>query len=289
MTEATAGAPAPETTTAPTTPLPAATEPKIEGDKLVTTEPAAAEPKKNGELFTNRFARLTRQQQELQQREAQLQRQQEEIEAKRELLDLISDPSKIYEDPTTALEKLGIKYDDLTRSILESGSPERAQSKVLSSLQSKLEALEAEIENHKKEKIDLQAQQEDSENQRTIDEYRNSINKTVDENPDTYELIHKSNNQKLVWRWIESEFDRTGKVLGVKEACDAIEAMLEKDLIEPLATTAKLKKKLGLSANGSDKTLSASQTSPSAAVETSPALSEEERFERALAVLKKGK
>jgi hypothetical protein len=288
MTEAPTGAPAPETTAAPTPP-PVATEPTqapaaTEGDAQATLE-----PKKNTELFTNRFARLTQAQQEIARKEQELARQREEIESKRELLDLISDPNKIYEDPTAALEKLGLSYDQITRSILNSNSPEKVQSKVLATLQSKLESLEADIEKHKQEKVELQAQQEDQANQATIEEYRNLITKTVDENPDTYELINKSNNHKLVWRWIETHFEKTGKVLGVKEACDAIEAMLEKDLIEPLAGTAKLKKKLGLSANASDKTLNASQTSPSAAVETSPALSEEERFERALAVLKKGK
>lgn len=209
-----------------------------------------------------------------------------------------------------AMKELGFTYEQLTDIVLNEGKPTTEQlfNTKTAELEAKIEALkQAELDKTKDfeakakqaEEAKAKALEEEKlaaekQQQETIVNFQKHIIKHLDDNKELYELIHTNGYQDSVYSVIEEQYQQNGRVMDVSEAAEAVENYLEEQIQKNLATN-KLKAKVSSptapkespeasnKANATEqepKTLNNEMTSASS--NKSPALSEEERFKRAL-------
>lgn len=279
----------PQADTQSVTTEPQTTEPQA---TPVATEPTA--PKKEEPVvqdrMTSRLARLAKEEARLAQKEAELVELKKQIDdsslsvkEKIELLDNL--PTRIQENPDEVLQKLGISFEQLTRSILESSDP---TAKELRTLQSRLKQLESEREEEKKQRQEAELQLKDKEYEATINEYKTNVYKHIDENPEKYELIKSTGMHDEVWNVITRHFDETKELLTHKQACEFVESYLEESQLKKFAGTKKFSRLIEGTRSSGDKTLSSNVASSNVNTIEKP-LSDEERFEKALSIFKNRK
>ena len=268
-----------ETTVPSTTTEPQTTQPQ--GEK--TPEPVAIPQ----ERVTSRLAKLAKQEESLAAEKAQVEQLKKEIEASqltnKEKLDLLADlKNKLQENPDEVFEKLGISFQDITKSILESSDP---TAKELRSLQSELKKIKEEREEEKRQREEAELQLKGQKDEQVINEYKSGVLKYIDENPEKYELIKSTEMQDEVWNVITRHYESTKELLTEEQACDFVENYLEEAQLKKLLGTKKLSRLLEGNRSSGDKTLSSSVgASNVGTIETS--LSEDQRFEKALSILK---
>lgn len=272
---------------------PVTTEPQTAESQTQTTAPVvekSAEPVQQQERVTSRLARFAKEEARLAQKEAELAELKKQIDdsqlSVKEKLDLLDNlPSKIQENPDEVLQKLGISFEQLTRSILESSDP---TAKELRTLQARLKQLETEREEEKKQREEAELQLKDREYESTINEYKSNVYKHIDENPEKYELIKSTGMHDEVWNVITRHFDATKELLTQQQACDFVESYLEESQLKKFAGTKKFSRLLEGSRSSGDKTLSSNVASSNVATVDKP-ISDDERFEKALSIFKNRK
>lgn len=192
-------------------------------------------------------------------------------------------------NPIEALQAKGWSYKDATDYVLNN-------KEMTPELQVK--AVRDEIASFKKEQQekDQLAQQRQAEEakkrvEETISTFKENITDYISNNAETYELINLHGQQDAVFDTIEVYFNRTQKVMTMKEACDHVEKYLEEQVERTIKDTKKfksrftqpeVKKEEKLTANQA-RTLSNNMTS--SAPSLLPAKTEADRIKRALAVL----
>jgi len=253
------------------------------------------EEKKENDLFSSKFAALSRKEKELRRKEAELEEKLRLKEA--ELEDKLSGfqgteafQSQLKENPLKVLSDLGVTYDDLTQMALNEGSP---TTEML--LKRQEEQFKQQLEDLRNEYLNDKKSAEEEKYNQVIDNFVNEITNFVNTN-ETYELIRAQDAVGLVYDVIEEYHEESGRILDVKEAADAVEQYLENQARELLSI-----KKLGFSqaeaeqimeakAEGSEQkqpgaTLSNEQTTVVPNQRTKK-LSKEESLARAAALLK---
>lgn len=272
-----------ETTTPSATTEPQTTQPQG-GATPPTSEAPVAPPQ---ERVTSRLAKLAQQEESLAAERAQVEQLKKEIETSRlsmkEKMDLLEDlPGKIRDNPDEVLEKLGISFQELTKSILESSDP---TAKELRSLQSELKKIKEEREEEKKQKEEAELQLKGQQDEQIINEYKSGVLKYIDENPEKYELIKSTEMQDEVWGVITRHYESTKELLTEEQACDFVENYLEEAQLKKLLGTKKLSRLLEGTRSSGDKTLSSSVGASNVGT-VEKALSDDQRFEKALSILK---
>lgn len=286
------------------------------------------------EKLASKFAALSRKerqvvakQQELKAAEAKIAEERSKMiaEVEAEKAKVQSEIKKVQEfeqlkkmNPLKAMEFLGYTYQQLGEIFLNDGkpTPEQEINRVKSEMEERLEAYKREqLESAKKaqEEQELKAkkaQEEETkrieaERLQVIEEFQTEINEYLLGNQDNYELINTNEQHDLVFATVEQHFEKTGRVLSIKEAADLVERFLEQQVEKNLATK-KLKAKVSPPSTAKveqapkeDTQVKSQETAPATPVAKSktitndmtassiskPADTEEERWKRALAAL----
>ena len=162
-------------------------------------------------------------------------KQKAEIEGLRKEIEAAQSKKSSYRsNPLAVLEDHGLTYKELTDYILNNNTV---------STESQIQALHERIEQQEKqrelERQDLLRKEQEKYAQReaqVISEFKDEIGNFVKRESDKYELTHLYDSQDLVYDTVEEFFNKTGKVLSIPEACDLVEAYLEKQVEKSLAT-----------------------------------------------------
>lgn len=137
----------------------------------------------------------------------------------------------------TALELLGMDYNQLSQSILKDG--EIPPDVMVKKLEDKLSTFERERELEKQRDEENKKELATKAEARAIDNFKSEINVYLSDNKPRYELIDFEAQQELVFDVIDEHYTRTldqatgiGKVMSIKEAADKVEEFLEKKEIK---------------------------------------------------------
>lgn len=178
------------------------------------------------ERVSSRFAALTR-------KERELQKQQQEIKQ------MMNDPvfqnfrtAREKKDAKAALEALGMSFDDLAQYTLNDNqlTPEQ-----------RIKQLEERIENERKEREELDKQKEMQQNEAVIQNFKQDIAATIDNDPDSYELVKLNEAQEAVYNLIEQNYQNSGELLSIEDAAAQVEEFLQTRLSKIMENSKKLK------------------------------------------------
>lgn len=204
--------------------------------------PEAPVPETPKERVSDRFAFLAkkeqavvRQRQELkaqleamEQQKAEMARLRQEIEGSR------SKKESYRTNPLALLEEHGLSYKELTDYILNNNTVSTESQ--IKALQEKLESVEKQRELDRQEAADRARKAAEEREQAVISEFKTEIGTFLKRESDKYELTNLYDSADLVYDTVEEYFAKTNKVLSIPEACDLVEAYLEKQVEKSLAT-----------------------------------------------------
>lgn len=260
--------------------------------------PEVAQPEAKPERVSDRFAFLARKEaglvkakQELKTQYDALAQQRAEIEAMRKEIESVKARKSSYrQNPLAVLEDHGLSYKELTDFILNNNTV--STDSQIKALQEKLESVEKQRELDRQEAEERAKRAAEEREAAVITEFKTEIGSFLDREKEKYELTHLYDSADLVYDTVEEYFAKTNKVLSIPEACDLVEAYLEKQVEKSLATK-KLSSKIPRPQESSEpvarpseprKTLSNSQYTSSTPSMVSPKV-ENDRIARALAAL----
>lgn len=204
--------------------------------------PDAPVPEVPKERVSDRFAFLAkkeqavvRQRQELkaqleamEQQKAEISRLRQEIEGSR------SKKESYRQNPLALLEEHGLSYKELTDYILNNNTVSTESQ--IKALQEKLESVEKQRELDRQEAQERAKRAAEEREQAVITEFKTEIGSFLKRESDKYELTNLYDSADLVYDTVEEYFAKTNKVLSIPEACDLVEAYLEKQVEKSLAT-----------------------------------------------------
>lgn len=214
---------------------------------------------------------------------AQLQKDRAELEEFRKM----RDGAKRNPDPFLKSVYGEKWYDALTEYKLADGrlTPEL----VAASVDEKFEAFRKEQEAERAKLAESSKAQAEQEYQEQLAQLSDSTKAHVEKNAAEYELINLYGSHALVPQLIEAEFERSGRVLSIQQACDYVEAHLTEQVKKATAA----KKFQATPGNTAEpkrneppqrRTLSNDLTASTASTQRQ-AVSDKERWERAKAAM----
>lgn len=223
-------------------------------------KPKSEEEPKKEDLFSKKFAALSRKEKILREKEAKFaatEKRLAELEAKlnapageKKEENKLPFEARLRKDPLGTLKELGYDFNKLTDLALSDGKLsaedklELYREELDTKYKSELEKLRAEIA--EKEKVNMQKQQE-----QVIENFKQEISSFVDSSEE-HELIRANDMSHEVFNVIELHHQETGKVLSIKEAADLVESHLEEKAKE-LQKLKKFSKLFGGQQKASDK------------------------------------
>lgn len=205
-------------------------ETPIEVVAPVVENTEAAAPKETAspgfEILAKRESQFVRQQQELKREREEFAKKQSEFAKEREEYDKYQQKKKLAKlNPTVALEDFGVSYEELTDYQLRGGTPpgeviaQSVKEQLAQFRKEHEEALAKDRDAHKKQVEEAQAQQ--------IEDFKVNMKGFIIEKGDEFELVNLYQVYDTVFETIQQHFDKTQKVLSVKEAANLVETHLE--------------------------------------------------------------
>lgn len=188
--------------------------------------------------FAPKFAALTRRDKEIREREKALQTAQKQIETEKAELakwrderakDTSDYKTKLKANPLAFLQEHEIPFDELVQMQLNDGrvTPEKLVQQMKAELDSKYSK---ELEELKKNLKEKEESAETAKLEQIRETFKTQITDFVENNKDTYELVHFEQAQQLVFDVIETHYQETGRILKIEEAAKATEEHLEEEL-----------------------------------------------------------
>lgn len=200
--------------------------PPVEAEKVPEAERLAA---KYAEA-ARRNAMLRRQKQEvsapIKEKDAELEKLRGELARLKKFEDI--------SNPLDLLKERGFTHEDLVKQSL---NPEEFDTK------SELQKMRDEFAEYKKLVEDEKRTGLETQKTKAVEDYQAHLKGFVEKAGEKYELIHTLGHHKDVYDVIEETYNRTGKVISDEEACDLVEAFLDKQL-DQLTKINKLKNKI---------------------------------------------
>lgn len=224
-----------------------------------TPETKETEVVKPQEDFAPRFAHLAKKERELQKQTETWKKERETYQTQlKELEELKQWRAQREQDPEDIgelLQSRGLDFEKITDYYLKGGkpSPEVLIAKAKKELEEKFDSFE-------KQRLEKEAKEAETKAQEQVASYKDSIARFAAENG--FELIAETSGQELVFATIEEHFQKTGKILDMKEACELVEDHLEEQELAKFQKIKKLRTKLGLPDSEPDSTEANEQTSP---------------------------
>jgi len=133
--------------------------------------------------------------------------------------------AKAKKEPLTALEALGLSYEELTIAQLNEGKP--GADLAVRAAEEKIAALEAKIEADKKAAAEEAAKKQAESEKATVAAWHDATAKWVSGQADKYELVNALGYQREVGRMIEEHYDATGEEVPREVAAEKLEAHLQ--------------------------------------------------------------
>src|SRR5579885_236789 len=260
------------------------------------------EEKKDKELDP-RFAALARKERALVTQQSQVKAQLVQVQERESKVAaaearIREEIGKAQSDPLAALKLLGWTYEDLTNYVLngKKAGPERQLKDLETKFDEKLNKTLEERERKRQEEQQAQAAREEQE---AIEDFKGSISEFLSQHTAEYELIALEDPQDMrdmIFDTVSEHFERTKKILSVKEATDLVEQFLTERVEKAATQTKKLSGKFGAKPKDNQGEASDTQNpsgartltnhmSGSAAPSLLPAKTEQDRMARALARL----
>ena len=280
----------------------AVAQPQVEAQEAEAqvVEQPKVNPKE--ELYSSKFASLTRKEREILQKEREIKAAEAEFNKFKEL------KGSAKERVNDVLAEMGLTIEDVINAQLgqfEAQEDENTPEAKYKKLEAKLTALE-EKELKKQQEMEEEAKKAEQKYiDETISTVKNSINELIQERIGDYELIAAQGAQDTVFDVIEENFYTNGTMLSIEEAANLVEehlldeakAILSrsnklKNLASPSASQSQgeeeaLKKELSQWKKTTEPTLSSSFVASTAEVKAEPTtMSKEESLKRAAAKLK---
>jgi len=192
----------------------------------------STEDAKNDELFSSKFAALSRKEKALRQRERELDERMSELESK---LEATREPeevkipleTRLRKDPLGTLEEMGVGYDVLTDIMLNEGKlPLEMQTKLM--LEERDRSLRSELEELKAQLAEKETREVESRHEQTINNFKGEIEQHVSSMEDKYEMLSVEGDDAvdLVYNVISQHFEQSGDVLDVQTATELTEEYL---------------------------------------------------------------
>lgn len=264
--------------------------PAVEGEAVTTPEP---EKEKEDPKFARRFAALSRQEKQIIAKQKEVDEKAKEIEsvkAEAERAKQILQLAK--ENPVLFLQETGLNYQELTELIL--ANEKSPEDKKFDELKKEIEELK-----HAEEKKAKLAEEAETKAQiervtKAIENYKVECKKTVQENPDKYELILAQGREDEVFDIVERYFIDTETVLDFDIAADYLEQLLLEEAqklvkTKKLASATKTEAIRDTSKDARDipkPSPTLTNTKPSSYAPSIQAHSDQDRFKRAVAMLR---
>ena len=204
-------------------PLNLNTETEVAPVEVAATESAAVTPPVETKAETK--PEVTPDDERLRRGYAALARKEKAIRAQEQESKRLAGIEKLAkESPLEALKALGLSYDQLTDLIL--GNEEKGEP----TADDRVAALEARLENERKERETAAKAQADADTERKINTFKTGVlAHGIKSNPDKYECINARGGDgvELVWEVIESYHEANGEVLNWEVAAEQVEKHLE--------------------------------------------------------------
>lgn len=211
------------------TPAPVETAPEaettpqpVEVEAQATSEP---EKEKEDPKFARRFAALSRQEKQILAKAKEVEEKAKEIETARQEAERARAVMQLAkENPMKFLEETGISYQELTELML--ASEKTPEDKKFDELRKEIEDLKLAKEKEAEELEKAKTQAQIERVTQAIEDYKVQCKKTVQENPDKYELILAHGREDDVFNIVEQYFIENEQVLDFDIAADYLEQLL---------------------------------------------------------------
>lgn len=193
----------------------------------IANEPSAAVVDEKGgqeqDLFSPKFAALSRKEKELRDKERQFEEQRRSLESERSKYESMS---KLKEsDPLKWLEEQGLNFESVAERYLNNGNPTAEHKE--KQLIDKIAELEERLESRFSEADKKREEEAKANEERAVANFKEELAQFVDQNASDYELIKSFNANDLIYEVIEATYGKTQKVMSYKEASDIVESHLE--------------------------------------------------------------
>lgn len=188
--------------------------------------------------LASRFAALTKREKSILEKDRGVKAREEALAKREAELNAKFNPyesllNQALENPMPLLEKLNWDYNRLTEAKLKDFKPDPAQVAM-----TKTEQLEKQIQDMKAEKVkeaeEAKARKiEDAKtqyNQQEV-EARRMLTEDIKSKADTYEFINAYEEFDLVYETMKQHFEDNKKIMNLDEACQLVEAHLEKEIL----------------------------------------------------------
>lgn len=214
----------------------------LENQVEATQEPTQEQAPVPQERVSDRFsflakkeAGIVRQRQELKSQMESISAQRSEVEKLRQEIEKANQRKGSYKtNPLAVLEDHGLSYKELTDFILNNNTVSTETQ--IKAIQEKLEESEKRRELDRKESLEREQQRAAAREAQVIEEFKGEIGSYLQRESDKFELTNLYDSADLVYDTVEEYFAKTNKVLSIPEACDLVEAYLEKQVEKSLAT-----------------------------------------------------
>jgi len=248
-------------------------------------EQVADKPK---ELLSTQFAALAKKEKIAFNRQREAETKLKEAEEKLKLYEQFENKKKSAKtNPLEFLSEAGLTYDEITDFMLNGGVKHKDKTEVL---EEKFNEFVSRKEKEEQEKLENEQKALKAQEEKIIAEFKNQLNKFLNDNQDKYELINLYNAQELVVATIEQHYENKKEVLSNERAAELVEAHLEEEA-KKLANSKKFSSNFKSSDDNKQQgqaknsvTLSSSQPTSNVPSMLS-AKTEDERLKRALAAL----
>lgn len=201
--------------------------------------PAREEPKER--IGADRFAQLTRKEQQIVAKQRELQSARAELDAAREeLAEFTRLKEQARLDPIKFLEHAGLSYEEVTSFVLNDHKP-TAEVRV-DAAKAEIEKLREELAEKESRKIRAEQREAQKRIEAEVQEWREGVVEQVRAASDSYELTNLYGEQGSVPELIELHYEQTGKVMPFEEAAKLVEDHLE-ELVTKAGASKKIKAK----------------------------------------------
>jgi hypothetical protein len=220
--------------------------PKVE--EAPKEAPKAAQGAEEAKLAKS-FAALSRQEKRFRQEVEQWKGERAKIDA--ELAELRAIKEALTANDIAKLESAGFSFEEAARRVLNGNKP---------SPESKLSAVEKEVEALKKEKLEAERTAAEAARTQARQNYLTQIEETVSKDP-RFELIAARGAIQDVFDTTELHFQQTGEILPIETAAQLVEQFLEQEA-EKLLKAEKIRAKLAPQQPAPKSPLSGHQATP---------------------------
>lgn len=196
-----------------------------------TTEPPKAAEEQQPqpeELSAQELTRALAKERKLRQKEMEIRKREEELSKQYEL------PKKLVEaqdwdQKLEVLETLGIKYEDITKAVLNRG-------KGTNKVESEVEMLKTQLAQIQREKEEAERTRQETERQAQIEAARTHIIRNI-ENSEQYGLVKAFSLAPEIPNQMIRHFEKTGQKLTLEEVAGKMESELESRVLKTLQSS----------------------------------------------------